>query len=123
MLVSLASGLRFGRGVACLYGAKVTLYTTNNGDGTVDIKYDILAANGHKYHMGYTGISGVDPNDFFVKLSLEKAHLEFDTVIGNEDNTSAFFGALSNLFDVPAGKPFLLSSSTTQLVVLTGSTL
>ena len=90
--------------LADMDGAKVTLYTTNNGDGTVDIKYDILAANGHKYHMGYTGISGVDPNDFFVKLSLEKAHLEFDTVIGNEDNTSAFFGALSNLFDVPAGK-------------------
>ena len=78
--------------------------TTNNGDGTVDIKYDILAANGHKYHMGYTGISGVNANDFFVKLSLEKAHLEFDTVIGDENNTSAFFGALSNVFDVPAGK-------------------
>lgn len=90
--------------LADMDGAKVTLYTTNNGDGTVDIKYDILAANGHKYHMGYTGISGVDANDFFVKLSLEKAHLEFDTVIGNEDNTSAFFGALSNVFDVPAGK-------------------
>lgn len=90
--------------LADMDGAKVTLYTTNNGDGTVDIKYDIVAANGHKYHMGYTGISGVDPNDFFVKLSLEKAHLEFDTVIGNEDNTSAFFGALSNVFDVPAGK-------------------
>ena len=90
--------------LADMDGAKVTLYTTNNGDGTVGIKYDILAANGHKYHMGYTGISGVDPNDFFVKLSLEKAHLEFDTVIGNEDNTSAFFGALSNVFEVPAGK-------------------
>lgn len=90
--------------LADMDGAKVTLYTTNNGDGTVDIKYDILAANGHKYQMGYTGISGVDANDFFVKLSLEKAHLEFDTVIGNEDNTSAFFGALSNVFDVPAGK-------------------
>ncbi len=38
-------------------------------------QYDIVA-NGHKYHMGYTGISGVNPNDFFVKLSLEKAHLE-----------------------------------------------
>lgn len=90
--------------LADMDGAKVTLYTTNNGDGTVDIKYDILAANGHKYHMGYTGISGVNANDFFVKLSLEKAHLEFDTVIGNEDNTSAFFGALSKVFDVPAGK-------------------
>ena len=90
--------------LADMDGAKVTLYTTNNGDGTVGIKYDIVAANGHKYHMGYTGISGVDPNDFFVKLSLEKAHLEFDTVIGNEDNTSAFFGALSKVFDVPAGK-------------------
>ena len=90
--------------LADMDGAKVTLYTTNNGDGTVDIKYDIVAANGHKYHMGYTGISGVDANDFFVKLSLEKAHLEFDSVVGDENNTSAFFGALSNVFDVPAGK-------------------
>ena len=85
-------------------GAKVTLYTTNNGDGTVDIKYDIVAANGHKYHMGYTGISGVNANDFFVKLSLEKAHLEFDSVVGDEENTSAFFTALSDVFEVPAGK-------------------
>ena len=90
--------------LADMDGAKVTLYTTNNGDGTVDIKYDIVAANGHKYHMGYTGISGVDANDFFVKLSLEKAHLEFDSVVGDENNTSAFFGALSKVFDVPAGK-------------------
>ena len=67
--------------LADMDGAKVTLYTTNNGDGTVDIKYDIVAANGHKYHMGYTGISGVNANDFFVKLSLEKAHLEFDSVV------------------------------------------
>ena len=104
-------------------GAKVTLYTTNNGDGTVDIKYDIVAANGHKYHMGYTGISGVDANDFFVKLSLEKAHLEFDTVIGNEDNTSAFFGALSKCLMFLQERQFLLSLSTTQLVVPIGSTL
>ena len=90
--------------LADMDGAKVTLYTTNNGDGTVDIKYDIVAANGHKYHMGYTGISGVNANDFFVKLSLEKAHLEFDSVVGDENNTSAFFGALSKVFDVPAGK-------------------
>ena len=58
--------------LADMDGAKVTLYTTNNGDGTVDIKYDIVAANGHKYHMGYTGISGVNANDFFVKLSLSR---------------------------------------------------
>lgn len=90
--------------LADMDGAKVTLYTTNNGDGTVDIKYDIVAANGHKYHMGYTGIAGVDANDFFVKLSLEKAHLEFDSVVGDEENTSAFFGALSDVFEVPAGK-------------------
>ena len=90
--------------LADMDGAKVTLYTTNNGDGTVDIKYDIVAANGHKYHMGYTGIAGVDANDFFVKLSLEKAHLEFDSVVGDEENTSAFFTALSDVFEVPAGK-------------------
>ena len=32
----------FDTWLADMDGAKVTLYTTNNGDGTVDIKYDIV---------------------------------------------------------------------------------
>lgn len=54
--------------------------------------------------MGYRNLNGIDSNDFGFFLSLEKAHLEFDTVIGKEDNTTGFFGAQSSLFNVPAGK-------------------
>ena len=90
--------------LADMDGAKVTLYVTNNGDGTAEIKYDIIAANGKEYTMGYRNLTGIDSNDFGFFLTLEKAHLEFDTVIGKEDNTTEFFGAQSSLFNVPAGK-------------------
>ncbi len=90
--------------LADMDGAKVTLYVTNNGDGTAEIKYDIVALNGNKYSMGYNNLTGIDANDFGFFLSLEKAHLEFDTTIGKEDNTSAFFGEQSEIFNVPSGK-------------------
>lgn len=90
--------------LADMDGAKVTLYVTNNGDGTAEIKYDIVAVNGTKYSMGYKNLSGIDANDFGFFLTLEKAHLEFDTTIGKENNTSAFFGEQSEIFNVPSGK-------------------
>lgn len=89
--------------LADMDGAKVTLYVTNNGDGTAEIKYDIVALNGNKYSMGYKNLTGIDADDFGFFLTVEKAHLEFDTTVGKDDNTSPFFGAQSDLFNVPAG--------------------
>ena len=85
-------------------GAKVTLYVTNNGDGTAEIKADIVALNGNTYSINYANLGGINPDDFYFKLTLEKAHLEFDTVVGSDDNSTGFFGAISDLFTVPAGK-------------------
>ena len=85
-------------------GAKVTLYVTNNGDGTAEIKADIVALNGNTYSFNYANLGGINPDDFYFKLTLEKAHLEFDTVVGSDDNSTGFFGAISDLFTVPAGK-------------------
>ncbi len=94
----------WGQWLADMDGAKVTLYVTNNGDGTAEIKADIVAINGNTYCITYSNLGGINPDDFYFKLSLEKAHLEFDTTVGSEDNTTAFFGAASELFTVPAGK-------------------
>lgn len=90
--------------LADMDGAKVTLAVTNNGDGTVEVKSDIVALNGNTYCIDYSNLSGIDPNDFAFKLTVENAHLEFDTTVGNDDNSTPFFGAQSALFNVPAGQ-------------------
>ena len=90
--------------LADMNGAKVTLCVTNNGDGTADVKADMKAINGNEYSFLYAGINTIDPEDMYFKLTLEKAHLEFDSVVGADDNTTPFFGATSDLFNVPAGK-------------------
>ena len=90
--------------LADMDGAKVTLYVTNNGDGTADIKADMKAINGNEYSFLYAGINTIDPENMYFKLTLEKAHLEFDSVIGADNNTTPFFGETSDVFSVPAGK-------------------
>lgn len=94
----------WGQWLKDMDGAKVTLYVTNNGDGTAEIKADIVATNGNTYSIKYANLGGINPDDFYFKLTLDKAHLEFDTVVGSDDNSTAFFGAVSDLFTVPAGK-------------------
>jgi len=73
-----------------LDGARVTTYITNNGDGTADVVAVIGATDGNIYTQKYTGLKDIDANDMYFYLSIEKAHLEFDCVIGAEDNSSAF---------------------------------
>lgn len=85
-------------------GGIVTVSATNNGDGTADVKAVTLGSNGNTYTQTYTGITVDDPNDFYFSLTMEAAHIEFDKVVGAEDNSDAFFGARSDLFKVPAGQ-------------------
>ncbi len=91
---------------AAMNGAKVTTYVSNNGNGTADVKYDILGSDGQKYTQTYTGITVSDPNNFYMSFTIEKSHIEFDDVIGAEDNSSPFFGARSSLIQVPSGKTY-----------------
>ena len=86
-----------------LDGAKVTTYITNNGDGTADVKAVVLGSDGKTYTQNYKGLKNIDPEDFYFNLSMEKAHLEFDYVIGAEDNTSAFRSVSTDFIGVPAG--------------------
>ena len=85
-------------------GAKVATYITNNGDGTVDVVAFVTGSDGKTYTQRYTGLNNIDPEDFYFNLSTEKGHLEFDKVIGAEDNTSGFRAETTDLIQVPAGE-------------------
>jgi len=89
--------------LAAMNGGKVTVQVTNNGDGTADMEAVTVGSDANIYTQTYKGITVSDPNDFYFSLTLEKAHLEFDGVLGNEDNTTPFFGAKSDPIKVPAG--------------------
>ena len=89
--------------LAAMNGGKVTVQVTNNGNGTADVEAVTVGSDANIYTQTYKGITVADPNDFYFSLTLEKAHLEFDGVLGNEDNTTPFFGAKSDPIKVPAG--------------------
>ena len=59
------------------------------------------------YTQEYVGINTILILDnFYFHFTIEKAHLEFDTVIGDENNTGAFWGAHSENIQVPVGKTY-----------------
>ena len=91
---------------AAMDGAKVTTYVTNNGDGTADIKAVIVGNDGNTYTQDYTGIGGVDANDFYFCFTVEGGHLEFDSVLGLEDNSTPWWTAHSADITVPNGRTY-----------------
>ena len=90
--------------LAAMDGAKVTTYITNNGNGTADIKAVMVGNDGNTYTQSYTGINTVDPNNCYFNFTIDNSHIEFDTVIGAEDNSSPFWDAHSADINVPVGK-------------------
>ncbi len=92
--------------LAAVDGAKVTTYVTNNGDGTADVKAVIAGTDGVTYTQEYVGINTVDPEDFYFHFTVDGCHLEFDQVIGAEDNSSAFWAEHSDMINVPVGKTY-----------------
>ena len=52
----------------------VTVTVKNNGDGTADIMYDVIYANGEVHHQYYTGIA-VDKDDLQTALVTEESYL------------------------------------------------
>ena len=88
--------------IGAMDGAKVTTFVTNNGDGTADVKAIMVGNNGKTYEQNYKGINNVDPNNFYFHFTIEKAHLEFDAVTGDENNTGAFWSAHSPAHKVEA---------------------
>ena len=85
-------------------GAKVQLAVTNNGDGTADILAVMHGTDGNDYVQQYTGINTVDPKDCYFNLTVDGSHIEFDNVVGAEDNSTGFWGAHSSMLRVPNGQ-------------------
>lgn len=92
--------------LAAMDGAKVTTYITNNGDGTADVKAVMVGNDGNTYTQDYIGINSINPDDFYFRFTVEGCHLEFDNVVGAEDNSTAFWGAHSEMIQVPAGATY-----------------
>ena len=92
--------------LAAMDGAQVTTYVTNNGDGTADVKCVMVGTDGNTYYQDYIGINTVNPNDFYFRFTVDGSHLEFDNVVGAEDNTTAFWGAHSQDVKVPVGQTY-----------------
>ena len=93
--------------LAAMDGAKVTTFVTNNGDGTADIKAIMEGTDGETYYQEYIGIAVSDPDDFYFRFTVDNCHLEFDTVVGEEDNSTAWWSAHSTDYTVPAGQTFV----------------
>ena len=93
----------WGAWLAAMDGAKVTVAVTNNGDGSADVQAVMEGTDGNIYTQEYKGIA-IDPEDFYFRYTVDGCHLEFDTVIGEEDNSTGWWGAHSNDFEVPVGK-------------------
>jgi hypothetical protein len=92
--------------LAAMDGAKVTTYVTNNGDGTADVKAVMEGNNGETYVQEYIGVNTIDPNDFYFRFTVDKCHLEFTEVVGEEDNSTAWWAAHSTDWTVPAGQTY-----------------
>ena len=101
---SMEDGRDWATWLAAMDGAKVTTYITNNGNGTADIKAVMVGNDGNTYTQSYTGINTVDPNNCYFNFTIDNSHIEFDTVIGAEDNSSPFWDAHSADINVPVGK-------------------
>ena len=91
--------------LAAMDGAKVTSYVTNNGDGTADVKAVMLGTDGVTYEQSYTGIL-IDSEDFYAHFTIEGGHLEFDDVLGEEDNSTGWWVAHSPYIYVPVGETY-----------------
>ena len=92
--------------LSAMDGAKVTTYITNNGDGTADVKAVMVGNDGNTYTQEYKGINTVDPNDFYFRYTVDGCHLEFDNVVGEEDNSTAWWTAHSADWTVPVGQTY-----------------
>jgi hypothetical protein len=94
----------WGAWLKAMNGAKVKVAVTNNGNGTADVQMVMVGNDGKTYTQSYTGINTIDAGDFYFRFTVDGSHIEFDDVIGNEDNSSAFWGAHSQMLRVPKGQ-------------------
>ena len=92
----------WGKWLKAMDGAKVDVAVTNNGDGSADVSAIMQGNDGNYYTQEYKGIA-IDSEDFYFRYTVDGCHLEFDNVVGEEDNSTAFWGAHSSDYNVPVG--------------------
>ena len=85
-------------------GAKVTVYVTNVGDGTAEVKAVMIGTDGEEYVQEYTGIAVDEPLDFRYRFTVDNSCIVFDEVIGAENNSSPFWAEHSQNIQVPSGQ-------------------
>ena len=93
----------WGKWLKAMDGARVDVAVTNNGDGSADVSAIMQGNDGNYYTQEYKGIA-IDSEDFYFRFTVDGSHLEFDNVIGEEDNSTAFWGAHSSDYNVPVGR-------------------
>ena len=95
--------------LAAMDGAKVTVYVTNNGNGTCDVRCVMLGTDGKTYTQDYIGLNTVtNPDDFYFHYTVDACHLEFDSVLGADDNSTGWWAEHSEKIKVPAGQSYAI---------------
>ena len=92
----------WGKWLKAMDGAKVDVAVTNNGDGSADVSAIMQGNDGNYYTQEYKGIA-IDSEDFYFRYTVDGCHLEFDNVVGEEDNSTGWWGAHSADYNVPVG--------------------
>ncbi len=64
--------------LAAMNGAKVSMTIANKGDGTVDITAVAKGTDGVEYTQTYTGINTIDPDDLYVRYTVDGSYLVFE---------------------------------------------
>ena len=59
-------------------GAKVTVFVTNNGDGTADVLSVMEGTTGQKSTQYYYGLDHINSNKLQLLLSVDRSHIVFD---------------------------------------------
>ena len=94
----------WGAWLAAMDGAKVTTYVTNFGDGNANVVAVMEGNDGITYIQEYRGIAIDDPDNFYFRFTVDNCHLEYDDVVGADDNSTGWWGAHSADFEVPLGQ-------------------
>ena len=94
----------WGAWLSAMDGAKVSVAVTNNGDGTAEVFAVMHGNDGIDYIQQYQGINTIEPDNFYFRFTVDGCHLEFDEVLGADDNSTGWWGAHSQMLNVPVGR-------------------
>jgi len=82
----------WGAWLAAMNGAKVDLTVINSGTGSVDVKAVMHGTDGIDYTQTYTGISPVDNDDLYVRLTVDGSHVEFSPSVTQAKRNAVLIG-------------------------------